>query len=230
MMAITFPSLKLIEPIKALVVRIVSPETCEQATQEIIKIDRMAKNLDNDIKNLQKPYKDAIEQIKTAAAPLKTILADKRHELETAILTYNSKVRLEAQKFNAKTIDKFEARSAQKEAEAIAQGKPIPLTLPPALKPEPAKTAHVDGGRITESFYWTWDGLHNVPGGQEGAKKLTYDEAQRLQLDLPASWFKLDTAQITSCVKRNDRIPACVIKRLQEKLIVTATKGHDDEA
>lgn len=222
--AITFPSVKEIETISKLTIVVNSPETSADAQKHLARIRLASKNLKTDVAAAKRPYKDAIDLIDQAAKPWANNLSEQDQALERAILAYNNKVRAAVAASNAKALDKYETKVATKEAEAIANNKPMPLILPPALKSEPAKTVHTEEARLTESGYWTWDGISGIADGVKGAKDLTYSEAQRLNLDLPAEWFTLDTALVTACVKKDDRVPKCVLKRWQEKIVVTATR------
>ena len=222
MNAITFPSTKDIEVLRTLTVSVVSPETKVDAEQHLARIRLAQKNLKADVAAAKKPYKDEIDKIDAAAKPWANSLAEQDQAFEKALLTYNMKVRQAVSTSNVKILDRYETKVEKVEANAVAQGKPIPLVLPPQLKAEPPKTVHTDGARLTESGFWTWDGLAGVADGIKGAKDLTFPEAKRLGLDLPDEWFYLDTAQVTACVKRNDRVPKCVLNRFQDKIVVTA--------
>lgn len=224
MAAISFPTIKTIEQLKSIVVNIVSEETKNDALDYLGKIRAAVKQLKVDVKALKKPYEDECDKIDAAAKPWLTTLKERDEAVEAAVLTYNEKMRKLVQQHNVKAMDRYETRVATKEAEAIKDGKPLPVVLPPSLKNEPAKTVHTEAGRSTESGYWTWDGLRGVEGGVKGAKDLTIVEARRLKLDLPEDWFVLDTAKVTACVKRNDRVPACVLNRFEGKIVVTAAK------
>src|SRR3990172_3273716 len=222
MNAITFPSVKAIEQLKAIVINIVSEETKAEAVTHLAKIQLAARQLKVDIAALKKPYKDEMIKIDQAAEPWSSTLEERGQMINRAIAAYNEKARKMVATYNTRALDNYEGRVANKEAEAVAAGKPIPMTLPPALKTEPAKTVHTEDARVTEVTFHTWDGIRGVPDGTKGAKDLTIVAARRLQLDLPEDWFVLDTALVTACVKRNDRVPSCIVTRVEKKQIVTA--------
>lgn len=224
MNAITFQSVKDIESIKQLKVVVMSPDTKSEAEKQLARIRLASRSLKDDVKAAKQPYNDAIDLINKAAQPWVNILSEQDKAFEQALLAYNTKVRQAVAASNVKVLDRYETRVATKEAEAIANNKPMPLILPPALKAEPPKTVRTEDGRLTESGYWTWDGIAGVADGVKGAKDLTYTAAKRLGLDLPDEWFVLDTALVTACVKKNDRIPKCVLKRFQDKIVATAMR------
>lgn len=222
--AITFPSVKEIESLKKLTISINSPETKADAEKQLARIRLATKNLKIDKAAAKLPYKEAIDAIDAAAKQWENSLAGQDQAIESALITYNQKERQRIAAVNVKVIDKFETKVAVKQAEAIANNTAMPIIAPPVLKAEPQKTVHTEEARLTESGYWSWDGISGIPDGQKGAKELSVTESRRLGLDLPDEWFYLDTALVTSCVKKQDRVPKCIIQRRVDKIVVTANK------
>lgn len=221
---ITFPSVKEIQSLQKLTISINSLETKADAEKQLARIRLASKNLKVDKAAAKKPYKDAIDAIDEAAKQWENGLASQDQAFESALLIYNQKERQRIAAANVKTLDKFETKVTTKQAEAIANNTAMPIIAPPVLKVEPQKTVHTEDARLTESGHWTWDGISGIADGQKGAKELSFTESKRLGLDLPDEWFYLDTAMITSCVKKQDRVPKCIIQRHVDKIVVTATK------
>lgn len=212
-----------IERLKAITIVVNSPESEALAQAHLAEVRLSAKQLEEDIKKLKKPLDDAKKDIDKAAESWKEFLAERDQKVEQAILQYRNRTRAAVAAHNIQAVRRYEGRVANNEAKAIAARKPIPVTSPPAIKVEPAKTVVLDGAKNTETGYWTWEGISGV-GNVDAAKKLTIVEARRLHLDLPEEWFVLDTAKITSCVKKNDRVPICVIKKYEQKIKVTKAR------
>ena len=212
-----------IERLKAVTIVVNSPDSEALAQAHLAEVRLSAKQLEEDIKKLKKPLDDAKKEIDKAAESWKEFLAERDQKVEQAILQYRNRARATVGTYNSAAIQRYEGRVANNEAKAIAAGKPIPVTAPPALKAEPAKTVAVDGAKNTETGYWTWEGIRGV-GNLDAAKKLSIVEARRLNLDLPEEWFVLDTAKVTSCVKKNDRVPMCVLKKYEQKIKVTKAR------
>lgn len=220
---ITFSSIQDIERLRTVTIVVTSPESEAAAQAHLAEVRLSLKRLEEDIKKLKKPHDDAKKEIDKAAASWKEFLAERDQKMEQAIIQYRNKARAAIATHNIRVIDKYEGRVANNEAKAIAAGKPIPVTAPPALKVEPAKTVTTDMAKNTETGFWTWEGIRGV-GDVAAAKDLTVTEARRLGLDIPEEWFFLDTAKVTACVKRNDRVPACVLKKYEQKIKVTKAR------
>ncbi len=224
---ITFPRLAEIHKVMAVAIKVVSPETEEKAKKHLANARLARKHLIEDVKKLCEPFQTEIENIKLAATPWLQLLQGKDATLEEAIIQYRMAVRKKVAAFNTKALGRYEEQAAAAQQEAVEAGKPTKIVIPPALKAEPEKSTEVDGARVTEIKHWTWDGIAGVPDGQKGAKKLTYTEAKALGLDLPEDWFKLDTAKVTAAVKRQDRVPACVLQREDHGLSVTELEEEE---
>lgn len=222
--AITFPSVKEIESLKKLTVHITSLETKADAEKQLARIRLASRNLKLDIAAAKKPYKDAIEAIDDAAKQWSNSLFGQDQAIEQALIAYNTKTRARVATSNANTTERFETKVTTEQAKAIANNTQMKIIAPPVLQVEPGKTVYTEEARLTESGYWTWDSIAGIKDGQKGAKELSITEAKRLELDLPDEWFFLDTAMVTSCVKKQDRVPRCIIQRHVDKIVVTATK------
>jgi hypothetical protein len=218
MQAITIGNLKELEQLKTLQISIVSPESKEEASQYLIKIDKASKQLTLDIKALKAPHKAEIDRIDAAAKPWQQILVERKDAIGRAILQYNNKLAEAVRLANQKALEKYEVKVEKQESKAIAQGKPIPVVLPPVLATAPPKTETVEGGKLTTVKRKAW----RLPAIEDGdPSELTALTAQVKGLGIPLDFFILDTARIGKIVRAGGSVPGILVYE-EESLSVRA--------
>jgi len=180
--------------------------------QNKILLDKLKEPFKKEIKNLDDLNKPMVEKVKAMEL-----------ESERAILAFDQKERARIQAQNAAKLEKYETRVATKEAEAVANNKPIPLVVPPSLKAEPAKTTVVGETKQTTVVRKTWwlKG-HQQPRDQYGLfcgepgkqfKEFTMKEnTLRAKFDggpelIPEEYFVLDVAKVGSVIRAGGSIP-----------------------
>lgn len=203
----TLPSL-LISSVQKLVgmkISIVSPETELQAREYLASIRKELKAFKASVVEVKKPFKKEIDEIDAASKPWIEKLTQKDQETEQAILAYVRKVREETEKRNQKELEKYEKKVATQEAKAIANGKPMPIVIPPSLASAPAKTVELEGAKQTIVKHKKW----RVPGNQfqQDPSLLNAAVAQSLGMSIPLQYFTLDTATIGKVVRAGGTIP-----------------------
>ncbi len=207
--AIQIPSFKSIQQATTLSVSITSPETEVQARGYLTEIDKALKQLDKDVKAINKPYKDEIDKNNKAAKEWKLLLEEKYQKIEQGILGYVNKMRAKVAAQNTKAIQKFEKKIDQAAVEAVQNGTPVPLILPPALAVEPAKTVDLgEAGKQTITVHRKWRLPVTAPDYyRHDPERLDADVSMKMQLLIPLEYFVLDTAKIGRIIRGGGSIP-----------------------
>lgn len=195
-----------VDKLTSLTVKIVSPESLTQAQKYLTDVRGAFKSLKAAVSALKKPHQDEIKAIDGAAKPLLDKLQARDEETERAILAYNRLVQEEIAKANQKALEKFEKKAATAEAKAIAQGKPMPLIIPPALASAPAKTVDVDGAKQTIIKRKAWR-LRLAGSEVADASVVTAQVSQEFQTGIPLEFFVLDTTRIGKIVRAGGTVP-----------------------
>lgn len=175
-------------------IAVVSPETELQAREYLASIRKELKAFKASIVEVKKPFKKEIDEIDTASKPWIEKLQQKDQETEQAILAYLRKVREETEKRNQKELEKYEKKVATVEAKAIANGKPMPIVLPPAMVSAPQKTVTLDTSKQTTMKIRKW----RISGVSDPAVLTRADEIGK---SIPDDLFVLDTAKVTKIIK-----------------------------
>ncbi len=185
---------------------VVSPETELQAREYLASIRKELKAFKASILEVKKPFKKEIDEIDTASKPWIEKLQQKDQETEQAILVYLRKVREETEKRNQKELEKYEKKVATVEAKAIANGKPIPIVLPPAMVSAPQKTVSVEGVKQTVVKHKKW--RVRLAGSEiTDPSVLTAKVSEEFKTGIPLELFILDTARIGKVIRAGGSIP-----------------------
>lgn len=213
----TLPALIIgtVQKLVGMKVSVVSPETELQAREYLASIRKELKAFKASVVEVKKPFKKEIDEIDAASKPWIEKLQQKDQETEQAILAYLRKVREETEKQNQKALEKYEKKVANVEAKAIANNKPMPIIIPPALASAPAKTVEIEGAKQTVVKHKKWrletvldaDGvpMHVEPDS------LTYRDAQAYNWQIPAEYFVLDTARIGKVIRAGGQVPGIIM-------------------
>ena len=203
----TLPSLIIgsVQKLIGMTVSVVSPETELQAREYLASVRKELKAFKASVVEIKKPFKKEIDEIDAASKPWIEKLQQKDQETEQAILAYLRKVREETEKQNQKALEKYEKKVATVEAKAIANNKPMPIVMPPALASAPAKTVEIEGAKQTVVKRKAW---RIIVGGQvlQNPDQLTYKTAEGV-LDIPKEYFTLNTTAIGKIVRAGGSIP-----------------------
>jgi hypothetical protein len=213
---VTFPIQRELEQFKTLTIVVMSPETELEARTHLSLMRSAGKRLEADIKALKAPHQAAVKEIDEAARPWKNLLAERDTSLEQALLKYGQQVRVAAEAANRKILEKYENKVALTEAKAIAQGKPIPVVLPPLTVNAPPNSVGVAGSQqtIVRRKAWRITGTNNP------------DELTRASFaskSVPDEYFTLDTARIGKVVRAGGSIPGVEIFE-EESIAVRAQR------
>lgn len=194
-----------VEKLAALKISIISPETEVKAREYLASLRKAVKDLKASVTELKKPYKQEIDEIDKLSKPLLEMLAKRDQETEQAILAYVRKVREEAEKRNQKELEKYEKKVATVEAKAIANNKPMPIVIPPAMVTAPPKTVELEGARQTIVKRKAW----RIHGNrfQNDPAMLNAAVANELGMPIPLQYFTLDTTMIGKIVRAGGTIP-----------------------
>lgn len=203
----TLPSLIIgsVQKLIGMTVSVVSPETELQAREYLASVRKELKAFKASVVEIKKPFKKEIDEIDAASKPWIEKLQQKDQETEQAILAYLRKVREETEKQNQKALEKYEKKVATVEAKAIANNKPMPIVMPPALASAPAKTVEIEGAKQTVVKRKAW---RIIIGGQvlQNPDQLTYKTAEGV-LGIPKEYFTLNTTAIGKIVRAGGSIP-----------------------
>ena len=204
----TLPALILgsVQKLIGMKVAVVSPETELQAREYLASIRKELKAFKTSVVEVKKPFKKEIDEIDAASKPWIEKLQQKDQETEQAILAYLRKVREETEKQNQKALEKYEKKVATVEAKAIANNKPMPIIIPPALASAPAKTVEIEGAKQTVVKRKAW---RMRLAGSEVAdpSALTAKVSEEFKTGIPLEYFTLDTARIGKIVRAGGSIP-----------------------
>lgn len=208
----TLPSLALaaVRQLVGMQISVVSPETELRAREYLASIRKELKAFKASVVEVKKPFKKEIDEIDTASKPWIEKLQQKDQETEQAILAYLRKVREETEKQNQKALEKYEKKVANVEAKAIANNKPMPIIIPPALASAPAKTVEIEGAKQTVVKYKKWrikrDDMLN-PDIRQDLSRLDARFSAEQGLGIPPEFFYLDTGKIGKVVRAGGTIP-----------------------
>ena len=204
----TLPALILgsVQKLIGMKVAVVSPETELQAREYLASIRKELKAFKTSVVEVKKPFKKEIDEIDAASKPWIEKLQQKDQETEQAILAYLRKVREETEKQNQKALEKYEKKVATVEAKAIANNKPMPIIIPPALASAPAKTVEIEGAKQTVVKRKAW---RMRLAGSEVAdpSAVTAKVSEEFQTGIPLEYFTLDTARIGKVIRAGGTIP-----------------------
>ena len=218
----TVPSL-LIQSVQKLVgmkISVISPETELSAREYLASIRKELKAFKASVVEVKKPFKKEIDEIDAASKPWIEKLQQKDQETEQAILVYIRKVREETEKRNQKELEKYEKKVATVEAKAIANNKPMPLVIPPALASAPAKTIEIEGAKqtVVKHKKWRFKKSEFVSSDMiQDPSKLDARYSSEQGLDIPLEFFCLDTTKIGKVVRAGGAIPG--IEVYEEEVI-----------
>lgn len=208
----TLPSLIIgsVQKLIGMTVSVVSPETELQAREYLASVRKELKAFKASVVEIKKPFKKEIDEIDAASKPWIEKLQQKDQETEQAILAYLRKVREETEKQNQKALEKYEKKVATQEAKAIANGKPMPIVIPPSLASAPAKTVELEGAKQTIVKHRKWrikrDDMLNADIRQDLSRLDARFSAEQ-GLDIPLEFFCLDTGKIGKLVRAGGTIP-----------------------
>lgn len=187
-------------------VSVTSPETELQAREYLASIRKELKAFKASVIEIKKPFKKEIDEIDSASKPWIEKLQQKDQETEQAILAYLRKVREETEKANQKALEKYEKKVATVEAKAIANNKPMPLVIPPALASAPAKTVAIEGAKQTVVKHKKW--RVRIAGSEVADPSVvTAKLSEEFKTGIPLEFFILDSAKIGRIVRSGGTIP-----------------------
>lgn len=196
-------------------ISVVSPETELQAREYLASIRKELKAFKASVIEIKKPFKKEIDEIDSASKPWIEKLQQKDQETEQAILVYLRKVREETEKANQKALEKYEKKVATVEAKAIANNKPMPLVIPPALASGPAKTVAIEGVKqtVVKHKKWRLETVLDADGVPMSLapERLTAADSQSYGFQIPLSHFVLDTTAIGKIVRAGGTVPGVVV-------------------
>ncbi len=220
MNAIAFPNEDDLRKFEKLSIVVTSPETELQARNYLTDVRLAGKRLDQDIKVLKRPHQDAVKAIDDAARPWKTMLTERDQKLEQALLAYGRQVRLAAEEAQRKLNEKYEKKVEKQEAKAVAEGRPMPIVLPPPIVATPPKSVGLDGAKQTTVKRKAWrlpasGAFHGEPD------TLDAQTNESFKLGIPAQYFILDTARIGKVVRAGGTIPGIEVYE-EESIAVRA--------
>ena len=204
----TLPALILgsVQKLIGMKVSVVSPETELAAREYLASIRKELKAFKASVVEVKKPFKKELDEIDAASKPWIEKLQQKDQETEQAILAYLRKVREETEKQNQKVLEKYEKKVATVEARAIANNKPMPIIIPPALASAPAKTVAIEGAKQTVVKRKAWR-LRIAGSEVADPSTVTAKLSEEFKTGIPLDYFTLDTARIGKVVRAGGSIP-----------------------
>lgn len=206
MMSLPATILSSVQRLIGLKVSVTSPETELQAREYLASIRKELKAFKASVIEIKKPFKKEIDEIDSASKPWIEKLQQKDQETEQAILAYLRKVREETEKANQKALEKYEKKVATVEAKAIANNKPMPLVIPPALASAPAKTVAIEGAKQTVVKHKKW--RVRIAGSEVADPSVvTAKLSEEFKTGIPLEFFILDSAKIGRIVRSGGTIP-----------------------
>jgi hypothetical protein len=191
----------------SLQVTITSPETLEKAQVNLSAVRKASKDLTAAVKALKAPHQEAIKEIDAAAKPWKDKLDQRDAQLETGILAYHRQVREEAQKKQLAEQAKYEKKVERVEAKALAEGKPVPVVLPPPIISAPPKTMQVGESKQTVMKRKAWKISAKAFAAGLSADGMTAEQNRIHELGIPERYFTLDTGAIGKIVRAGGTVP-----------------------
>lgn len=205
----TLPALIIgtVQKLVGMKVSVVSPETELQAREYLASIRKELKAFKASVVEVKKPFKKEIDEIDAASKPWIEKLQQKDQETEQAILTYLRKVREETERQNQKALEKYEKKVANVEAKAIANNKPMPIIIPPALASAPAKTVEIEGAKQTVVKRKAWRLSNRAVNAKLQPETMTALDNQVFECCIPMDFFCLDTVKIGKVIRAGGTIP-----------------------
>jgi hypothetical protein len=212
---------KLYSELTAIKVVVNSPETKLAVRKHWDNCTAWLKQNKMAVDSLKEPFKKEIKAIDDANKPMVEKVKGMEYEAERAILAYDQRERAKIQAQNQTKLEKYETKVATKEAEAIANGKPLGLVIPPSLKAEPAKTIVVGETKQTTVVRKSWwmkgipkpvdeYGLFCGDPGKQFKELTAQDNIDRLS-GIPAEYFVLDVVKVGSVIRAGGTIPGIEI-------------------
>jgi len=195
-----------VKQFESLQVRVESPESELSARNYLQDVRKAAKQLDKDVRAMKAPLKTAIDEIDAAVKPWKALLAERDAALEQALLLYGRKVREAAEIAQRKLMEKYEQKVAKVEAKAEAQGKPMPIVLPPPIVATPPKSVQLDAGTQTTVKRKAWR-LRLSGAEVADPSVVTAKTSCDFNTGIPLEYFVLDTARIGKIVRAGGTVP-----------------------
>jgi hypothetical protein len=195
-----------------------SPETREQVSKYWADCKKFIDDHKKAVTLLKAPFKKEIDEIEKVSKPMLDKVKELQWQADRAINAYDLKKTAQVGTNNQKKIEKFEVKVATKEAEAVANGKPMPFVKPPALETEPAKTVLVGDDmkqtRVERKDWWMQGvqqpldeyGLFAGDAAKE-FKGFTMQDNIDSGKGIPAKYFVLDTAKVGAVIRAGDTIP-----------------------
>ena len=216
------PALAKITELQAITIRIVSPETEEEARKYLLDLRTAGKDLKRDVVALKAPYKAAIEEVDKLTKPYLNWIEARDTEYERAILEYHRKVREATEAAQRKANEAFRRQVEKAAAKAEAEGKPMPLVTPPPVFHAPPKTVKLDSGTQTIVTRKAWRlAKQAIEAGITDADALTALDNHNCALGIPLEYFLLDTGRIGKIVRAGGTIPG--IEVYEEESIANRT-------
>ena len=197
---------KTVEQLAGLKISIVSPETELKAREYLASVRKAVKELKASVADLKKPFKKEIDEIDALSKPLLNKLQERDEETERAILSYLRQVREATERANAKALEKFEKKVEKAEEKSLANGKPMPLIIPPALASAPVKTVAVGGATQTVVTRKAW-GVRIAGSEVADPSTLTSKLSEEFKTGIPSEYFILDCARIGKIIRGGGLIP-----------------------
>jgi hypothetical protein len=211
----------------ALEISIVNDEGWQAAQAYLVKVDAIKKRLEQDEEDLKRPHLDALQEIRKATKPLLDLVTRRRQELDQKILIYEDQRDAAARAAQAKDLKAWERQIERTEQKAEAKGLPVPVTAPPPVRETVEKTQQVGDAQITTRVTKGWRIREVIVDGMVepvDPEELTYADAQRLGLEIPAKYFKLDTATIGRIIRNKGEVPGIWAYDQKGKVIKHADK------
>jgi hypothetical protein len=193
----------------ALEISIVNDDGWHQAQAYLVTVDAIKKRLELDEEELKRPHLDELTRIREAAKPLKDLVTQRRAELAEKITAYEEARDAAARKAQAKDLKTWERQIERAETRAEEKGLPVPMTAPPPVRETVEKTQTVGGAQITTRVTKDWRVREVIIDGMVepiNREELTYADAQRLGLQIPARFFKLDCVTIGRIIRSKGEV------------------------
>jgi len=191
---ISIPHAAELEKLNQLSVKINSVESEQAARTYLIDVRSALRRLKQDADVLKKPYKEEILRIDAAVKPWAAKLSMLDETIEREILRYNRELKAAVAAANAKALNRYENKVDKVEQQAAAEGKPMPLVLPPILRAGPAKSVELEGGKQTTVTRKAW----RIPGVEHPETLTRSDERG---MNIGNDYFVLDTVLVGKIVR-----------------------------
>jgi hypothetical protein len=197
------------------------------AQLQLIETDLVQKGLEDDEETLKRPFLAELKRIREATKPLKDLVMERRAMLAKKITDYEEARDRAAREAQAKDLKKWEKQITRVENKAEAQGLPVPITAPPPVRETVAKTQAVGGAQITTRVTKDWRIRDVIVDGliePIDPETLTYADALRLGLAIPAKHFILDTAAIGRIIRSGGEVQDIIAYEKKGKVVTHGGK------